>query len=46
MGAYVDPTGQVHPSVATTIGGVRLGANGSGGHLGTSVGPIDLGLGF
>lgn len=46
MGVYVDATGQVHPSVATTIGGVRLGTDGSGGHLGTSVGPIDLGLGF
>jgi len=46
MGIYVDPTGQVHPSVATTVGGLRIGANGSGGHVGTSVGPIDLGVGF
>ena len=46
MGIHVDATGQVHPSVATTLGGVRIGANGTGGHVGTSVGPIDLGLGF
>lgn len=46
MGIYVDPAGQVHPSVATTVGGLRIGANGTGGHVGTSVGPIDLRLGF
>ncbi len=46
MGLYVDPAGHVHPSVATTVGGLRLGTNGRNGHLGTSVGPIDLGLGF
>lgn len=46
MGIYVDPAGQVHPSVTTTVGGLRIGANGTGGHVGTSVGPIDLGLGF
>lgn len=43
----VTPGGvSVVPRVSTGVGGVRVGVSPYGGHLGTNVGPVRLGVGF
>lgn len=43
----VTPAGTVvTPSVATTMGGLRLGVSPNGGRIGTRLGPVNLGVGF
>lgn len=47
MGVHVNTvSGQVSPSVSTAVGGLAISANGSGGSVGTRLGPIGLSAGF
>lgn len=47
VGVHVNTaTGHVSPSVATTIGGVSIGATRGGGIVGTRLGGIGLSAGF
>ena len=47
MGVHVNTvSGQVSPSVSTSVGGLAISANGSGGAIGTRLGPIGLSAGF
>ena len=45
LGVRATPAGvAVTPSVATTMGGVRIGASPHGAHLGTRIGGVGLGI--
>ena len=47
LGVRATPSGvAVTPSVATTLGDVRIGATPQGAHLGTRIGPLGLGVGL
>jgi len=47
LATTITPAGlQVVPRVSTGLGGVRVGVSPYGGHMGTNVGPVRLGVGF
>lgn len=47
MGLHLDAaSGRVSPSIATTLGGVTVGASGAGATVGTRLGPVGLSAGL